>query len=162
MECGRRMVYFSVYEEENKKRSAGYMSAFFRGQSCEVQLYYRALPEEEGVKLQPVYMFSDGAVVLGNEIFVEEGMAAVSFRTSVRDFLQSGHTLDELELVWLDGVRQGICGGRVDGRGQKGIIAPEALCLEQRGVKPKESPADRRLLPGGSRCCRRRPDFRNP
>lgn len=162
MEYGRRMVYFSAYEEENKKRSVGYMAFFVRGESCEVQLYYRALVNEEGRKLQPVYVFLDGTVTIGNEIFVEEGTAMTSIRTTVCDFLQSGHTLDELETVYLDVAGCGICGGRLDGGELKTITARESSCLEQKAVKQKEIPAGRCLRPDGNRCCRRRPGFRNP
>lgn len=162
MEYGRRMIYFSAYEEGEKRRSAGYMAVFLRKESCEVQIYYRAKTEEEGAVLQPVYMFLDGTVVAGSRIFVEEGTAMTSFKTNRQDFMQSGHTPDELETVWLDGVRIGICGGRMDGRELKSITAPEASCLEQRVVKPKEISAGRCPLPGGNRCCRRRPNFRNP
>lgn len=162
MEYGRRMIYLSAYEEERKIRSVGYMAVFLRGEQCEVQLYYRAEAEEEGNKLRPVYVFSDGAVVLGNEIFVEEGMVITSMKTTRRDFLQSGYTFDELETVYLDGVKNGICGGRLDGRGLKEPTAPESSCLEQKVVKQKESPAGRCLPPGGNKCCRHRPGFRNP
>lgn len=162
MEYGRKMLYFSAYEEENKRRSTGYMAVFLRGESCEVQLYYRALTEEEGVKLQPVFVFLDGTVALGSEIFVEEGMAITSFRTVRRDFMQSGHSFEELETVYLDGVSCGICGGRMDGKELKQITAPGALCLEQKAAKPKEIPANRCPLPGGNRCRCRIPGFRNP
>lgn len=43
-------------------------------------------------------------------------MAAAAVRTARRDFMQSGQRLEELETVYLDGVKEGICGGRVDGK----------------------------------------------
>jgi len=162
MQYGRRMIYFSAYEGENKGRSAGYMAVFLRGENCEIQLYYRAAADEEGSRLQPVYVFFDGTVMSGGEIFVEEGMAITSFQTSRRDFLQSAHTFEELETVYLDGVKKGICVGRVDGRGLKEFIAPGVSCLEQRAAKQKEIHGGPCHRQGGSRCCRRIPGFRNP
>lgn len=162
MEYGRKIIYFSGYEDEIKVRNAGYMAVFLKGKQCEVQMYYRATEKEEGGRIQPVYVFLDGTVMPGNEIFVEEGMAAASFRTMRQDFLQSGHSFEELETVYLDGIKDGICGGRVDGRGLKEFTAPESSCLEQTAVKRKETPAGPCLRPGGNRCCRCTPGFRNP
>ena len=156
------MIYFSAYEEENKKVSTGYMAVFLRGESCEVQLYYRARTEEDGGKIQPVYVFLDGTVALGSEIFVEEGMAITSFRTVRRDFIQSGHSFEELETVYLDGVKCRLCGGRIDGKELKLLTAPGASYLEQKAAKQKEIPANRCPLPGGSRYRCRIPGFRNP
>lgn len=116
MECGRKMIYFSTYENGAKTRSAGYAAMFIRGDLCDVQLYYRGQGcEEEGI-LEPVYVFRDGSVVLGDKVPLEEGMAATAFRTGCRDFMQSGRSLDELETIYLDGVNTGICGGRMDGK----------------------------------------------
>ncbi len=116
MECGRTMIYFSTYENGAKTRPAGYAAVFIRGELCDVQLYYRGTSCEEGGRLQPVYMFRDGSVVLGEELTLEEGMAAAAFRTTSRDFLQSGRGFNELETIYMDGVKDGICGGRPDGR----------------------------------------------
>lgn len=116
MECGRAMIYFSTYENGVKTKRAGYAAIFTRGEICDVQIYYRGTDREEGEKLQPVYSFSDGTVVLGEEMLSEEGMAAASFRTGRLDFMQSGRALEELEVIYLDGVKDGICGGRVDGQ----------------------------------------------
>lgn len=116
MDCGRKMIYFSTYENGVKTKRAGYAAVFLRGELCDVQLYYRGEMCEEAHPIQPVYMFRDGTVTLGTEIFVEEGMAAASFRTNRQDFVQSGRCLEELEVIYLDGVKNGICGGRVDGQ----------------------------------------------
>ena len=162
MEYGRNIIYFSVYEEGNKVRSVGYTAVFLKGETCDVQIYYRAAQEEEGGRVQPIFVFLDGTVVLGSEMMIEEGMGVASFRTPRRDFIQSGHSFEELETIYLDGVVSGICGGRVDGRGLKEPTAPEASCLEQRVAKQQEIPAAHCLRQGGSRCCRRIPGFRNP
>jgi len=162
MEYGRSMIYFSAYEEGNKTRSAGYTAVFLKGENCEVQIYYRALTEEEGGRVQPIFVFLDGTVVLGSEMVIEEGMAVASIRTIRRDFMQSGHSFEELETVYLDGVSCGICGGRMDGKELKQITAPGASYLEQKAVKQKEIPAGRCLRPGGNRCCRCITGFRNP
>ena len=99
MEYGRHIIYFSGYEEGVKVRNAGYMAVLLKDKQCEVQMYYRASEEENGSRIQPVYMFLDGTVTLGTEIFVDEGMATVSFQTVRQDFLQSGHAFEELETV---------------------------------------------------------------
>lgn len=116
MECGRTMIYFSTYENGVKIKPAGYAAVFIRGEQCDVQLYYRGAVCEEACTLQPVYVFRDGSVVLGQEFAVEEGMAAATIRTGRLDFMQSGRCLEELETIYLDGVKNGICGGRMDGR----------------------------------------------
>lgn len=162
MECGRSIIYFSGYEEGTKVRNAGYMAVFFRDKQCEVQMYYRASEEENGSLIQPVYMFTDGTVIPGTGILVEEGMASISFPTVRQDFLQSSHAFEELETVYLDGVKTGICGGRTDGRGLKELTAPESSCLEQMAVKPKEISVNRCHRPGGNKCCRCTQGFRNP
>lgn len=115
MECGRTMIYFSTYENGVKTKKSGYAAIFIRGESCDVQLYYRGNEGETG-SLQPVYGFRDGTVVLGTEIAMEEGMAAVTIRTGRQDFMQSGRQFKELEVIYLDGVQSGICGGRLDGK----------------------------------------------
>lgn len=115
MDCGRKMIYFSTYENGVKLRRAGYAAVFIRGESCDVQIYYRGDKEETGL-LQPVYMFRDGSVALGEEIPVDEGMGATVFRTGQQDFVRSGRCFAELETIYLDGVKEGVCGGRPDGR----------------------------------------------
>ena len=116
MECGRMMIYFSNYDNGVKAKSAGYAAVFIRGEICDVQIYYRGIPCEEGVVLRPMYVFRDGTVTMGGELPVSEGMASASFRTGWQDFIQSGRTLEELECIYLDGVTNGICGGRPDGQ----------------------------------------------
>lgn len=116
MDCGRSIIYFSIYENGAKTRPAGYAAVFVRGAVCDVQIYYRAARREEKGILQPVYTFRDGMVVLGSEFSLEEGMATTTFSTGRSDFLQSGRCLEELETVYLDGVKEGICGGRPDGK----------------------------------------------
>jgi len=115
MDCGRKLIYFSTYENGEKTRSAGYAAVFFRGDVCDVQLYYRGNCQEEGV-LEPVYMFRDGTVVLGDKMTLKEGMAAAVFRTGRQSFLRSGRCFEELEVIYLDGVTEGICGGKPDGK----------------------------------------------
>lgn len=119
MDCKREMIYFSDYENGVKTRNAGYAAVFLRGDICDVQLYYRGVGGENVGQLQPVYVFCDGTVVLGEKMKLEEGMAAASFRTGSKDFVQSGRSLEELEVIYLDGVPNGICGGRPDGQGLK-------------------------------------------
>lgn len=116
MDCGRIMIYFSTYENGVKTKRAGYAAVFIRGELCDVQMYYRGTACEAEGRLQPVYVFRDGAVMLGTEMVLEEGMAAASFRTGRKDFAQSGRAFEELEVIYLDGVKEGICGGRPDGR----------------------------------------------
>ena len=116
MECERKMIYFSTYENGAKTKSSGYAAMFIRGDLCDVQLYYRDAGYEEEGMLEPVYMFRDGSVVLGEKIALGEGMAATAFRTGHQDFLQSGRCFEELEVIYLDGVKEGICGGRMDGK----------------------------------------------
>lgn len=119
MEYGRTMIYFSTYENGMKKRRAGYAGIFTRGNVCDVQIYYRESGEASGDKkpvLRPVYVFRDGTVAEGNGLFFAEGMAVDSFRTGYRDFIQSGRSLEELEVIYIDGVTEGICGGRMDGQ----------------------------------------------
>lgn len=119
MDCKREMIYFSDYENGVKTRNAGYAAVFLRGDICDVQMYYRGAGSESVGQLQPVYVFCDGTVVLGEKMELEEGMAAASFRTGAKDFVQSGRSLEELEVIYLDGVQNGICGGRPDGQGLK-------------------------------------------
>lgn len=114
MDCGRRMIYFSTYENGVKVRRAGYAGIFIRGTVCDVQLYYRGTESETAV--QPVYIFRDGTVITGKELQLEEGMAATTILTNRMDFMQSGRSLEELEAIYVDGVLSGICGGRLDGQ----------------------------------------------
>lgn len=116
MFCQRTMIYFSVYKNGAKIKSAGYAAIFTRGENCDIQLYYRGDVTEKAGFLQPVYAFRDGTVVLGAEFPLEEGMGATAHKTMRRDFMQSGRALEELEAIYLDGVKSGICGGRLDGR----------------------------------------------
>lgn len=116
MDCGRKMIYFSTYENGVKTGTAGYAAIFVRGEICDVQIYYRGGPWEEGGVLQPTYVFRDGTVTMDGELLVNEGMASVAFRTGRLDFVQSGRALEELECIYLDGVKNGICGGRPDGQ----------------------------------------------
>lgn len=119
MECGRSMIYFSTYENGIKTKRAGYAGIFTRGNVCDVQIYYREngmAAEEKVPELHPVYVFRDGCVTEGTALFFAEGMAVDNFRTSRRDFMQSGRNLEELEVIYIDGVRAGICGGRMDGQ----------------------------------------------
>ncbi len=119
MDCKREMIYFSDYEDGVKTRNAGYSALFLRGDICDVQIYYRGAECESGGEIQPVYVFCDGTVVLGEKIPLAEGMAATAFRTGSKDFMQSGKSFEELEVIYLDGVPRGICGGRPDGQGLK-------------------------------------------
>lgn len=116
MDCGRSMIYFSTYENGVKTKRAGYAAIFTRGELCDIQIYYRGEVCEEESRLQPIYVFRDGTVVQGEEMLVKEGMAAAAFRTGRSDFIQSGRAYEELEVIYLDGVKAGICGGRPDGR----------------------------------------------
>lgn len=119
MEYGRKMVYFSFYQDGRKNGSAGYAGLFFRGESCDVQIYYRGAVtegEEGGREIRPVYVFRDGKMIEGNVLPVSEGMAVDSFSTDRRSFLQSGKRVEELETVYITGEFSGICGGRLDGK----------------------------------------------
>lgn len=132
MECGRRMIYFSTYENGVKTKKSGYAGIFIRGNSCDVQLYYRgeAAVGEQG--LSPVYMFLDGTVIQGDVILLEEGMAAATLHTNRLDFMQSGRRLEELEVIYLDGVSSGICGGRMDGQeltGELPVVTEEETVM---------------------------------
>ena len=119
MDCGRMLIYFSVYENGVKQRQAGYAGLFFRGDTCDVQIYYRGMPEEEyleGQKLKAVFVFQDRSVAESEPLAFSEGMGTGAFRTSRWNFLESGKSLENLEAVYIDGVVQGRCGGRVDGQ----------------------------------------------
>ncbi|MBP3610936.1 MAG: hypothetical protein J6J42_11450 [Lachnospiraceae bacterium] len=119
MDCGRKMIYFSLYKDGRKVGSAGYAGLFFHGSSCNVQIYYRGAVTEEAVggqELRPVYVFRDGKMIEGSVLLLSEGMAMDSFSTDRRDFLKSGKTMEELEAVYITGSFVGICGGRLDGR----------------------------------------------
>lgn len=116
MECGKKIIYFSVFENGSKKRPAGYMTVVSGGGICDVQMIYRGNTEEEGCRLQPVYVFLDGSVFLGEEFPVEEGAGRFHFRSASGDFAGSGRDIAELEAVYLDGVKNGICVGRIDGK----------------------------------------------
>ena len=119
MNCGRKMIYFSLYQDGRKTESAGYAGVFFREDACDVQIYYRGLVNEEtkvGQTLRPVYVFRDGTMVEGRPLPFSEGMAVDSFSTRCQNFLESDRNLEELEAVYIAGVTRGTCGGRVDGR----------------------------------------------
>ncbi|MBP3568752.1 MAG: hypothetical protein J6K04_06240 [Lachnospiraceae bacterium] len=118
MECGRMMIYFSTYENGVKVKRSGYAGIFIRGTVCDVQIYYRGEEAGQGLsqKIQPVYIFRDGTVTTGKEIPLDEGMAAATILTSRIDFMQSGRSLEELEVIYIDGAGEGICGGRPDGQ----------------------------------------------
>ncbi|MBO5353234.1 MAG: hypothetical protein J6A77_08050 [Lachnospiraceae bacterium] len=119
MDCGRNMIYFSFYKDGRKTGSAGYAGLFYRGDVCDVQIYYREKTAEETVsepELRPVYVFRDGKMTEGNVLSVSEGMAVDSFSTDRRNFLESGKSLEELEAVYIAGGTLGICGGRMDGK----------------------------------------------
>ena len=123
MECGRKMIYFSTYENGIKTGRSGYAGVFLHGEECEVQLYYRSLEEVNAQGICPVYIFRDGTVKQGEVIPVEEGMAAAGIHTSHKNFMQSGRCLEELDAIYLDGVPVGICGGRPDGQELTGEVA---------------------------------------
>ena len=116
MDCGRRMIYFSTYENGVKTKRSGYAGIFIRGNACDMQLYYRDEDVERKGEIRPIYMFRDGTVTEGAPVLLEEGMAAITLHTGRSDFMQSGRCLEELEVIYLDGVASGICGGRPDGR----------------------------------------------
>jgi hypothetical protein len=117
MEYERRLIYFSTYENGVKTKRAGYAAIFVQEQVCNLQIYYRgSMAEVEGSSLQPVYVFRDGTVIRGDRMILSEGMATTSLRTNRQDFVQSGRTFEELEVIYIDGVSTGICGGRTDGR----------------------------------------------
>lgn len=158
MDCKRKIIYFSTYENGVKKKSAGYAAFFIRGESCDVQIYYRESAGEKTRVLQPVFMFFDGIVVLGNKFETKEGMAAAFFRTGQSDFMQSGRSLEELETVYLDGVENGICGGRMDGQ----ELEEEAYTLTEQPERlneAKELPAERWSL---QQCLNRFPELKLP
>ena len=137
MECDRRMIYFSVYENGVKTRRAGYAGIFLRGNNCDVQIYYRENGGEEEVqgKIQPIYIFRDGTVVTGAEIPLEENMAAAMIHTGRKDFMQSGRCLEELDAIYLDGVSAGMCGGRLDG--QELVLEVAYTLLEEKEAEEK-------------------------
>ena len=117
MEYERRLIYFSTYENGVKIKRAGYAAIFVQEQVCNLQMYYRgSMAEAEGSSLQPVYVFRDGTVIRGDRMLLSEGMATASLRTNRQDFVQSGRRFEELEVIYIDGVSTGICGGRMDGR----------------------------------------------
>lgn len=129
MECGRKLIYFSTYENGVKVRKSGYAGIFIRGNLCDVQIYYRGTGKEETGMLHPVYIFRDGAVAEGPGIRLEENMAATTIQTSRVDFMQSGRSLEELEAIYMDGVSDGICGGRPDGQD---LMAETAYTLAEK------------------------------
>lgn len=117
MEYGRTVVYFSTYENGVKVCRSGYAGIFVRGTVCDVQIYYRGETTcRDGQELHPVYIFRDQTVVEGDSLRMSEGVAMTAFRTTRRDFVQSGRSLEELEAIYIDGVTAGICGGRPDGQ----------------------------------------------
>lgn len=123
MECGRRMIYFSTYENGVKTRRSGYAGVFIRGNECEVQLFYQSKEEPAAYEICPVYMFRDGTVKQGAMVSVTEGIAATAVYTNQKNFMESGRCLEELEVIYLDGVPEGICGGRLDGQELTGEAA---------------------------------------
>ncbi len=135
MECGRMMIYFSTYENGVKVRRSGYAGIFIRGTVCDVQIYYRGDAKEQRM-VQPVYIFRDGTVATGKELLLEEGMAATTVMTNRLDFMQSGRSLEELEVIYIDGVEQGICGGRPDGQE---LTAEAAYALAESMVQEEET-----------------------
>jgi len=128
MECSRKIIYFTVYENGVKVRPAGFMSVISGGGSCDVQIFYRGGAKEEEYRLQPVYVFLDGSVFLGEEFPVTAGEGMVRFRSGTADFVDSGRSIEELEAVYLDGMLGGICVGRIDGR-----EPVEAACTRTEG-----------------------------
>ena len=116
MDCGRRMIYFSTYENGVKTRRSGYAGVFIRGNECEVQLFYQSKEGTPAHGICPVYLFRDGTVKQGETVSVTEGMAAAAIHTNQKNFMESGRCLEELEVIYLDGVPVGICGGRMDGQ----------------------------------------------
>lgn len=118
MEYSRRMIYFSVYENGERKRRAGYMGFYCKGKHCNVQIYYREVcqKKETSHQIYPVYMFKDGSTMNGVVLSIVEGMATECFETDIHNFLSSGKTMEDLEAVYIEGVFDGICGGRLDGR----------------------------------------------
>ncbi len=115
-EYRRQMIYFSTYRNREKTGKAGYAAVFIRNELCEVQIYYRG-EAKYGItgRVQPVYVFQDGSAVEGEEITVQEGMAAGGFETATENFLQTGRDITYLEAIYLEGTAYGICGGRADG-----------------------------------------------
>lgn len=119
MDFGRKIIYFSFYEDGVKVRQAGYAGILIKETYCDVQIYYRdgdRVECSEGKELRPVFVFQERNVMEGPALTCSEGVAMVSFRTSRENFLQSGKSLEELELIYLDGMEHGVCGGRVDGQ----------------------------------------------
>lgn len=118
MEYNRRMIYFSVYENGERKRRAGYMGLYCKGNCCNVQIYYREPSQEKevGQKIYPIYLFQDGSIVDGVALSVVEGMATECFETDIHNFLSSGKKIKDLNAVYIEGVLDGICGGRLDGQ----------------------------------------------
>lgn len=133
MDCDRKMIYLSVYENGVKKKPAGYAAVLLFNDRCHVQLYYRGDAKEDNC-IQPVYLFRDGTVTEGISLPVNEGMAVTSFYTGRSDFVQSGRNFDELEMIYLDGIGEGICGGRPDG---KELSLPDMILPMQTSVKPE-------------------------
>ena len=137
MEHSRKIIYFAIYEDGIKVRPAGYMTIMSGSGSCEVQIFYRGR-EEEGNRLQPVYVFLDGSVFLGETFPVIAGEGTVRFQTRTADFAESGRSLEELETVYLDGRKSGICAGRIDGRAPVEVACTKTESKEQPGKTKKE------------------------
>ena len=118
MEYSRHMIYFSVYQNGERKRRAGYMGLYCKGSLCNVQIYYRETGIEENVRhtIYPIYMFKDGSVIDGAMLQIVEGMATECFETNIHNFFSSGKKIEDLEAVYIEGVLDGICGGRLDGK----------------------------------------------
>lgn len=113
----RQLIYFSSYENRQKRKRAGYAAIFVRKELCEVQIYYRGgTGKGMGETIQPVYFFEDGSAVEGEELPLAEGMAVGSFETATDDFLCTGRNILSLEAIYLEGTEYGICGGRTDGQ----------------------------------------------
>ena len=135
MECGRKIIYFSVYENGVKVRPAGYMTVVSGNGICETQIFYRGNATEEESRLQPVYVFLDGSVFLGTEFLSEAGAGTVHFRCASGDFAGSGRNIEELEAIYLDGVSRGICMGRTDGKEPAEAACTSTECPEEETIK---------------------------
>ena len=132
MEYGRKIIYFTVYENGIKVRPGGYMTICTDRGSCEVEIVYRGSPEEDTENLQVVYLFSDGTVFTGDKFVADSGTGKIRFRSSPEDFAGSGRSIPELEAVCLDGIKQGVCIGRTDGKEPSEAACTKNECKENR------------------------------
>ena len=113
----RQVIYLSGYDNQEKGKSVGYVSVVIRNELCEVQIYYRGWTrDKDRNRIQPIFLFSDGSAVEGEEFFVREGMLAEEFETATENFLNTGRNIRKLEVIYLDGTEYEICGGRPDGQ----------------------------------------------